>query len=334
MEWREERVAVKAKYEKDIDLEDPNDTHARLIEMVGREKKVLDLGCSTGYVARVLSERGCSVTGIEVDVEAAREAEKHCRKVLVADLDGIDLARSLAGEAYDVCLFGDVVEHLKEPGRLLVGARGVLSEGGYVVLSVPNITHASIRLMMLEGRFEYEETGILDDTHLRFFTRRSITDLLEGCGFLVDVMDWTEQRVSEGELRSALDPLGIANLEKVIESFSSWESVAYQYVIKAFPAGDEALLRRLSEEKTDAQKRLKALEREVAELRKVKEYVKRVEESIEKKNEYIKMLEDALAERDRRILEMDRGLGEPADQAHNRGRGAPAPSGTPKRRRR
>ncbi len=187
-------------YEKEIDFSDPNDAHARMVEMVGPGKRVVDFGCWTGFMARALKERGCNVTGIEVDAEAARTASEVCDRVVVADLDEIDLVAALQGENYDVGLFGDVIEHLKYPARVLRQMRGLLAPGGCVILSVPNIAHASIRLMILDGRFDYEETGILDDTHLKFYTRRSACDLLESCGYTIDVVDWTEQKVSEGEL--------------------------------------------------------------------------------------------------------------------------------------
>ena len=86
---------------------------------------------------------------------------------------------------------------------------------------MPNVAHASVRLALLKGQFDYEDTGILDDTHLKYYTRSSIGDLLESCGFMVDVVDWVEQLVSEEELHSTLDPLGLGNLEQVIARFPS-----------------------------------------------------------------------------------------------------------------
>lgn len=260
-------MAKAGDYEKRIDFDDPNDTHAKMIEMVGTDRKVLDFGCSTGFVAAELSRRGCSVTGLEIDPEAARAAEEHCEKVIVADLDSVDLKEELGDEKYEVGLFGDVIEHLKNPVGLLVQTRGVLADGGYIVLSVPNIAHASIRLMLLKGDFDYEDTGILDETHLKYYTRKTIGDLLESSGYVVEVMDWTEQAVAEKDLMDTLDPLGIADLQEVVEAFATWEAVAYQFVIKAFPAGEEERLQKLSEEKVQAERRAKVLERELAECR-------------------------------------------------------------------
>ena len=315
-------------YERLIDFSDRNDTHARMIEMVGTGKKVVDFGCWTGFVARELKKRGCYVTGIEIDPEAAEEARSVCDRVIVADLDTIDLAAALQGEEYDVGLFGDVIEHLKEPARLLAQMRDMLSSGGCIVVSVPNIAHASIRLMLLQGRFDYADTGILDDTHLKYYTRRSIGDLLEACGYIVDVMGWIEQRVSEEDLHAVLDPLKLANLEQVVEEFSTWEAVAFQYLIKAFPASEEAHVQKLSEEKVQAERRVTVLETELDEserartelekanellegaMEEAREHIRIQKEQIDKKDVYIRSLEEAVDERERSLQEKNRRLEE------------------------
>jgi SAM-dependent methyltransferase len=315
-------------YEMLIDFSDPNDAHARMIEMVGSGKRVVDFGCWTGFVAKELKERGCYVAGIEIDPQAAEEARSVCDQVIVADLDNIDLSQALGGEKYDVGLFGDVLEHLKEPARLLVQMRELLSPGGYIVASVPNIAHISIRLMLLQGRFDYADTGILDDTHLKYYTRQSIGDLLEACGYIVDVMGWTENRLSEEDLHAVIDPLELANLEKVAEAFSTWESIAFQYLIKAIPASEEGYVQRLSEEKVQAERRVEVLETELDEslrgrtdledsLEEARDYIRAVKEQIDKKDAYIRSLEEAVEERERslqeqnrRIEEMQRGLRE------------------------
>lgn len=299
-------------YEKEIDFSDPNDAHAKMIEFVGSDRRVIDFGCWTGFVSRVLKERGCYVAGIEIDPQAAEGARGVCDRVVVGDLDELDLADVLEGEKYDVGLFGDVIEHLKNPGRVLAQTREVLLPGGYIVLSVPNIAHASIRLMLLKGEFNYEETGILDDTHLKYYTRESIGDFLESCGYMVDVMEWTEQKLPESHLRAALDPLELANLEEVVKAFSTWEAVAFQYIVKAFPADEEAQVRRLSEEKIQAEKRARELEKQLSEfsdqrkeLAKAREYQQKLEESIDKKGNYIEQLEAAMVERDQIIHQKD-----------------------------
>lgn len=313
-----------SKYFKGIDLADDSSTRVKEVKLVGENKRVVDFGCWTGGVAAVLKERGCTVTGIELDHEAAEEARKVCDKVIEADLDAIDLAEALGGEEYDVGLFGDIIEHLKDPRRVLTAMREQLAPGGYIVASVPNVAHASVRLKLLKGQFDYEDTGILDATHLRFYTRESIADLLESCGYLVEVMDWVNMPVTEEQLHEALDPLGLANLEEVVKAFSEWEAVAFQYVVKAVPATEEALVERLSEDKVKAEQQLKVLELEVVELRKMKENQLQLEEDISsaraevvlateelaKSGEYARGLEQRIAEKDIYIQQLENAVAE------------------------
>ena len=293
-------------YETEIDLSDANNARTKQILMTGTGKRVIDFGCSTGYVSRILKERWCDVVGIEVDPEAAEKAREVCDQVKVGDLDELDLASELGGETFDVGLFGEVLEHLKYPQRVLMQTRQLLAPGGYVVVSVPNIAHASIRLALLKGEFNYEDMGILDDTHLKYYTRKSIVDLLEGCGFMVDQVDWTEQKISESQLREVLDPLGLSKMEEVVKAFSSTEAVAFQYVIKASPAGEPGRMEKLAEDKVEAERRARLLEKELGDLQVVVEYSRELEEMIDKKNGYIRDLEAAVSERDTVLQEKEK----------------------------
>ena len=293
-------------YETEIDLSDANNASTKQILMTGTGKRVVEFGCSTGYVSRILKERGCYVVGIEVDPDAAARAREVCDRVKVGDLDELDLASELGGETFDVGLFGEVLEHLKYPQRALMQTRQLLAPGGYVVVSVPNIAHASIRLALLKGEFDYEEMGILDDTHLKYYTRKSIVDLLEGCGFMVDQVDWTEQKISENRMREVLDPLGLSRMEEIVKAFSSTEAVAFQYVIKASPAGEPGRMEKLAEDKVEAERRARFLEKELGDLQVVVDYSRELEGMIEKKNGYIRDLEAAVSERDTVLQEKEK----------------------------
>lgn len=291
---------------------------AMQLKLIGEGKSVLDVGCYEGALARELVRRGCVVTGVELDERAAGMARETCESVLVGDVEQMDLADELSGRRFDVGLFGDVLEHLKDPARVLRQVRGLLAPDGYVVLSVPNIAHASIRLMLLEGRFEYEEFGILDDTHLKYFTRDSIADLLESCGFFIEDIYWTDKPVPESRIREVLDPLGLSDLHRVVEAFSDWEASAFQWVVKAFPAGEEDRVRKLSEEKVRAEKRVRELEKSAERLEEAMRGLKSLEEerdslldikaSLEaqlgKSGEYAKRLEDMIEIKDKRIDEL------------------------------
>ncbi len=145
-----------------------------MLEMVGVGKRVLELGCSNGYMSRLLRQRNCQVTGVEADPLAATEARAYCEEVIVADLDARPLVDLLPGTPFDVAIFGDVLEHLRDPWRVFDETRAFLKPGSFAVLSIPNIAHGSVRLSLLRASFDYQPLGLLDSTHLRFFSLRSI----------------------------------------------------------------------------------------------------------------------------------------------------------------
>jgi len=150
--------------------------------------RVLDVGCSKGYAAARLKELGdFAVYGIEKDPEDAAEAKKHCEKVAVLDLDGPLPAGGgpFPGLEFDAVLFVDVLEHLKSPQTVLARFKSVLAPGGRIFVSLPNVAHFTMRLALLCGRFDYRPSGILDRTHLRFFTYKTGRRLIEDAGYRV-----------------------------------------------------------------------------------------------------------------------------------------------------
>ena len=140
--------------------------------MVGSDKRVLELGCATGSVTKVLAQHGC-VTAVEIDPEAAQLAKEWTDEIIVGDLDTIDLRAALGEAEFDVIVAADVLEHLKDPARCLLACVERLASGGEVVLSIPNVAHVDLRLALLRGEFQYRPLGLLDESHLRFFTRRT-----------------------------------------------------------------------------------------------------------------------------------------------------------------
>jgi 2-polyprenyl-3-methyl-5-hydroxy-6-metoxy-1,4-benzoquinol methylase len=157
-----------------------------LLDWVGTGKRVLELGCATGYMSQYMTEkRNCSVTGVEIDKAAGGRAAKFCREVFVRDLNLQNWATGLPKAGFDVVLMGDVLEHLVDSRELLVQVRELLDPDGTVVICVPNVVHWITRLKVLFGRFDYEPAGTLDHTHLRFYTVRTARQLIESAGYRI-----------------------------------------------------------------------------------------------------------------------------------------------------
>jgi 2-polyprenyl-3-methyl-5-hydroxy-6-metoxy-1,4-benzoquinol methylase len=160
-------------------------SHDYVRQMTGSGRDVLDVGCGERFLAAELKKQGNRITGIDVLPEAKNGSA--LEQYFAADLDqGIaPVVEQLQGKRFDRVLLLDVLEHLKRPEILLRQCKDVLKPEGTVVVSVPNIANLTVRLMLLFGRFNYTERGILDKTHLRFFTRRTARRFLEQNGYRI-----------------------------------------------------------------------------------------------------------------------------------------------------
>jgi O-antigen biosynthesis protein len=167
----------------------PHGSHEKLLDLVGRPERVLDVGCATGYLASRLQERGATVVGLELDERAAAEARRFCEAVHVGDVE--TMALPLEPASFDAIVCGDLVEHLRDPGAFLARLRPYLRPGGRLVLSTPNVANWAMRLGLLFGRFRYTEWGILDRTHTHLFTRKTLQECLEAAGYRLSAFDYT-----------------------------------------------------------------------------------------------------------------------------------------------
>ncbi len=171
--------AVNAERYGEIFRQGMSATQRQTLAWVPPGSRVLELGCATGYMSALLrDEKRCQVTGVEVDADAARRAHALGLTVLVGSLDDPSFLGSLEGE-FDVVIASDVLEHLVEPERALAHVRSLLAPGGRMVLSTPNIAAWQIRSkLFFGGQFRYEEHGIMDRTHVHFFTWETFHELL------------------------------------------------------------------------------------------------------------------------------------------------------------
>ena len=218
-------------YDFVVDLDSDN-THANVIRMVGASRRVLELGPATGYMTEILRANDCAVVGIEIDAEMAKQAARFCERVIVGDLDELDLEAELGDERFDVIVAADVLEHLKDPLDALRRLRPFLAPEGFFVVSLPNIAHAGVRLALLQGRFEYRDLGLLDRTHLRFFTHATITEMFDEAELAVVELHRQEAPVATADVQVDMDAVP-QDLVRSLEADS--EARTYQFVVKAMP---------------------------------------------------------------------------------------------------
>ena len=177
------------KYRQNIDINDSETTQAKLVKLTGKNKKVLEFGCANGRMSKHLKENGCKIIGVEIDRQDAEAARAFCEEVIVGDIEDSSILQKIKTK-FDVIIFGDVLEHLKKPERILSAVSDFLNEGGYVLVSLPNIAYFTVRKDLLFGRFKYDDKGgIIDTEHIRFFTLATAKKMFFNCGYDVAHFD-------------------------------------------------------------------------------------------------------------------------------------------------
>lgn len=149
-------------------------------------QRVLELGCGSGLFGEALKRGGVrEVVGIEAAPEPARAAAQRLDRVIVADVERDPL--DLPAGGFDCLICNDVLEHLADPWAALKKLQPCVRAGGWLVVSMPNVRHHKVvRHLIWPGQWRYEDDGVLDRTHLRFFTRGSVCELVESAGFRIE----------------------------------------------------------------------------------------------------------------------------------------------------
>jgi glycosyltransferase involved in cell wall biosynthesis/SAM-dependent methyltransferase len=214
-------------------------SHAMMLDMLAGAppSRVLDLGCSGGRLAEHLRAAGHWVTGVDhLEIDGVRQRTDAFIRA--------DLTRGIpdeAGDDYDVVIAGDVLEHLPRPSQTLREIARVLRPGGQVLLSVPNFGHWYPRGRTLLGMFGYDRRGILDETHLRFFTRSTLRRLVRHAGF--DVLEERATGLPLGVVSEA-DGRRLRLIRRADDTLvHTWPTLfAYQFVLRLTPHAAEALV--------------------------------------------------------------------------------------------
>lgn len=230
------------KYLAKIDLENKNNSHTLAYELVekvsaGHSLKILEVGCSSGYLGAALKEAGHHVFGVEPSHEAAQAAANVLDNVFEGTVQ--DFFLQFSELKFDVVIYGDVLEHLANPKDILDLTREQLTSTGVVIASVPNVAHICIRAMLLEGRWDYAELGIMDRTHLRFFTKKTLIDLFSNSAY--KIVDINSIKLSLDEFEAMFDTGIDRNIISHLQSFLKSDSLLdFQYVCLVTPVATTA----------------------------------------------------------------------------------------------
>ena len=182
----------------DIDKICPLWTDYQVVQLIKPNSVILEIGCATGYIGKFLKEkRNCIMFAVEIDKEAAEIAKPYYEKIIIGDVENEDVLNQLSTinyQLFDYILCMSVLEHLRWPQKVLVNLKKFLKPEGSVIVAIPNVAHWSIRLKLLFGDFEYGKglfgtdhgKGIMDETHLRFFTLKTMKKLISDAGYKIE----------------------------------------------------------------------------------------------------------------------------------------------------
>lgn len=218
------------KYSREV-IPDIEESLSKIAAKISNHSVVLDVGCSSGMMGRFLAtKKGCVIDGIDIDEQALVNCHPTYRKVLIKNLETDDLSSALIHESYDFIVVADVIEHLIHPDNLLRQLRMLVKPHGTIIFSVPNITHIAASLELLSGHFSYSPNGLLDNTHLRFYSYQNLVAKLASAGFYLWAVDSVHKQLTETEFGDAQTRLFPKNwLETLIASRP--DSLVYQWIV-------------------------------------------------------------------------------------------------------
>lgn len=228
-----------SKYNVDLDL----DTKNSLSAIIGRIKigsKVLEFGPSHGRLTRFLQENmQCEVVCVELDADAAQEAAQYATKMIVGDIESLEWQEEIVGEYFDYIIFADVLEHLRNPQKVLVEVQKYFNKTGSILISIPNIAHASILIDLLQDKFIYSNLGLLDNTHIKLFTKTTLDTMIEESGLYKKYETSIKKEPESTEFHNTYEELP-ENVASYIKN--QQHTTSYQFVMELVKEEPQYLL--------------------------------------------------------------------------------------------
>lgn len=216
------------KYTHDLDMDSDNSA-SLILKQVAPNSTVLEFGPASGYMTKYMKEvLNCEVHIVEIDEADGLEASQFAKTALIGPKDGdIEDYNWTDIPACDYIIFADVLEHLYNPWQVLQTSTALLKDGGSVLISIPNISHNSVIIDLINGKFDYRKTGLLDSTHIRFFTRKSLLYMVDYAGLRVEKEMNTFCAVEHTEFKNVLTDVS-EEVSQVLQARP--DGILYQFV--------------------------------------------------------------------------------------------------------
>jgi len=207
-------------------------TQQEILNIVGKEKVVLEIGPSTGYMTKLFLENGCILDIVEKDKKVFPKLPKGIRKMINLSIEDVKILSLLFGD-YDFIILADVLEHLIDPENTLKDLKKISSSKTKLIISLPNVANWVMRKQLFfKGDFEYQESGLLDTTHLHFYTVDTLPKLLAKCGWRVKQIIGTLTRLPFEE---SINKIPVVNLlfKKIIykKLAEKYKNLSYYHFI-------------------------------------------------------------------------------------------------------
>lgn len=222
------------KYSFEFD-KDSDSAPACIARRIKQNSRVLEFGTADGVLTEYLKKNlDCEIFGVELNEQFAEAASKFTEKMFIGDIEEYGWLVFFEGLKFDYIIFADVLEHLKEPELAIQKASELLNIDGALIMSIPNIAHSSIILSLLNNSFDYSETGLLDRTHLRFFTKKTIERMIENCGLHIGYCSGIYLPPNKTEFK-----YGYSDIPKSVSDYIRKEKYreVYQYVYEVRKQG-------------------------------------------------------------------------------------------------
>lgn len=220
------------KYDFDLENLRENDSHSIILKKIKPKSKILEFGPATGKMTKYLKNKlECEVDIVEYDISSGIEAALFAKEKFLGKEEG-DIEKciwhtNLKNQKYDYIIFADVLEHLRYPIDILIKANELLKYEGSIFVSLPNISHNSIIINLINGRFDYKDLGILDKTHLRFFTYESFKSEINKIELKAITTEATYLSPIETEFRNSYSEVDL-RINEILKS--RIEGHVYQYI--------------------------------------------------------------------------------------------------------